>query len=237
MEFLFDADKRHFSTWLWLYNDDKAHDYLKSMSSARPKKPEAVPLYHAARLGFHDLAERLIVEHPEHVSARGGEHETPTYAAVVAGNVDILALLIEHGADVEGRSRSINGGTPLHRAAWDGRLEVGQSLLDRGANINSRNNSGNTPLSYAVINKHVEFVRMLLERGAVIDGQDIYGNTPLHRAAQGVCTQAVQLLLEHGADVNVRNEWGKTPYELASSSGYQEIVELLSAHGAESVKK
>jgi hypothetical protein len=34
-----------------------------------PEKPEAVPLYHAARLGFRDLAAHLIAEHPEHVNA------------------------------------------------------------------------------------------------------------------------------------------------------------------------
>jgi hypothetical protein len=44
MECLFDMDKPHFAAWLWLYNPDR----YSSMSTIRPEKPEAVPLYYAA---------------------------------------------------------------------------------------------------------------------------------------------------------------------------------------------
>jgi ankyrin repeat protein len=233
MERLFDVDKPHFATWLWVYNKDQGN----SMSTTRPKEPEAVPLYHAARLGFRDLAEHLIVEHPEHVNARGGFYATPMHAAVDADHVNILSLLIEHGADMEGQSGTSNGETPLDYAAWKGRLEAGQCLLDRGANINARDNRRDTPLISALANGLVEFARMLLERGAVIDAQNNRGGTALHYAAQSGYTRAVQLLLEHGADANLRDKGGNTPFELASSYGHQEIVELISAYGAESAKK
>ncbi len=233
MEHLFDADKPHFATWLWIYNEDQ---WGHSMSTMRPEEPEAVPLYHAARLGFRDLVERLIVEHPEHVNARGGLDETPMHAAANAENTSILSLLIEHGADMEGRMRRIFGRTPLNRAAWHGRLEVGQCLLDRGANINTRDDKRDTPLINTLREGHVEFARILLERGAVIDAQNNSGKTVLHFAAEEGYTQAVQLLLEHGADVNLRNKDGDTPSKLASRLGYQEIVELISAHGAKSVR-
>ncbi|KAF8501075.1 hypothetical protein F5888DRAFT_1609323, partial [Russula emetica] len=233
MERLFDADKPHFATWLWIYDE---YQWGRFMSTMRPEEPLATPLYHAARLGFRDLAERLIVEHPEHVNARGGIHDTPMHAAVNAENANMLLLLIDHGADMEGLSRSRNDGTPLNRAAWDGRLDVGQCLLDRGANINARDGGRNTPLIHAVYRGHVEFARILLERGAVIDAQNIRGTTALHFAIRRGYTQAVQLLLGHGADVNVRDEEGNTPPKFASLYGSQEIVELMSAYGTESVK-
>jgi hypothetical protein len=234
IECLLDADKPHFATWLWIYDEDGKGP---SMGTMRPEEPRVVPLYFAARFGFRDLAERLIVEHPEHVNARGGIHETPMHAAVTAEDVNILSLLIEHGADMEGQSRSINGGTPLNRAAWYGRLEVGQCLLDRGANINARDSDRHTPLIHAIYQRRVEFARMLLERGAVVDAQNDRGKTALHFAIGDGYTQAVQLLLEHGPDV--RDQSGNTPSELARASlyGYQEIVELMSAYSAESVKK
>jgi Ankyrin repeats (many copies) len=232
MDRLFDADKLHFATWLWIYGEDRDD----SMSTMRPEQPKGVPLYHAARLGFRDLAERLIVEHPEHVNARGGELETPMLAAVIAGHANILSLLIEHGADMEGQS--IYGGTPLGLAALDGRVQVGQCLLDRGANGNAQDRYyRDTPLINAVFQGHVEFARMLLERGAVIDAQNDNGETALHWAINGRFTQAVQLLLEHGADVNVRDKYGHTPSDLTPFYGNQEIVELLSAYSAESVNK
>jgi hypothetical protein len=228
MECLFDADRPHFATWIWIHNED-GPSWEKSMSTMHPEEPEAVPLYHAAMFGLRDLAEHLITEHPEHVNARGGRHETPMHAAADAGHANIISLLIEHGADMEARSTSINGGTPLDLAARGRRLEVGQCLLDRGANINARNRRLRTPLIYAVLVRHVEFVRMLLERGATIDAQSISGTTALSHAAARGDTQAVRLLLEHGADINVCDNKGRTASQVTTE---QEIVELLSRFGA-----
>jgi ankyrin repeat protein len=232
MDHLFDADKPHFATWLWIYDEWGHH-----MSTMGPEEPEVVPLYYAAWLGFRDLAERLIVEHPEHVNARGGYQGTPMHAAVDAGHANILSLLIEHGADMEDQSGY--GGTPLNHAASCGSVQIGQCLLDLGANINAQDDLGYTPLICAVWEGHVEFAQMLLERGAAIDFQKEKGKTALHVAIEHRSTQAVQLLLEHGADVNVRDEDGNTPseFKLASLDRYQEIVELMSSYGAESVKK
>ncbi|KAF8492411.1 hypothetical protein F5888DRAFT_914655 [Russula emetica] len=97
MECLFDADKPHFATWLWIYNVEGGRSL-----SMMPEKPEAAPLYYAAMLGFRDLAEHLIAEHPHHVTVRGGREVTPLHVAASAGHSDILSLLIEHGADMEG---------------------------------------------------------------------------------------------------------------------------------------
>ena len=226
MECLFDADKPHFATWLWIYNEDP---WGHSMSTVRPRESRTVPLYHAAMFGLRDLAEHLIIKHPKHVNARGGRHMTPMHAAANAGHANIISLLIDHGADMEARSWRINYGTPLHCAALGGRLEAGRCLLDRGANINARDTPIRTPLMRAVSARHVEFARMLLERGAVIDAESDSGKTALSHAAEGGSTQAVRLLLEHGADVdNVR----KTVYRSTMS---QEIRKLLSKYGAKSM--
>jgi cytohesin len=232
MERLFDADKPHFATWLWIYNEDQDK---RSMSTMCPERPDAVPLYYAAMLGFRDLAKHLISEHPEHVRARGGADVTSMHVAASAGHVDVLLLLLEHGADVD--SRGINGQTPLHRASWKVKVEAGRCLLDHGADINARNSDGLTPLGAAAY-KDLEFARMLLERGARINDHDSDGWTPLHWAVWPTSRniRTVRLLLEHGADVSARENSGDTPSELGSRRGHREMVELLSEYGAESVR-
>ena len=217
MECLFDSDRPHFATWLWIYN---------FMSTMRPGKPEAVPLYCAAMLGLRSLAEHLIAKHPEHVNAEGGREMTPMHVAAFNGYSDVLSLLSEHGADVNGRGRY--GDTPLLRATWNARLEAGRFLVDRGADIEARNNSNNGALIYATAWGFVEFTRMLLDSGAPIDARGNYGRTALHWAAENGQTEIVRLLLEHGADIDVHDEDGDSPYQLASGRGHQEIVELLS---------
>ena len=233
IECLFDSDKPHFATWLWIYNEERQY---RSMSTMCPEKPGAVPLYYAAMLGFRGLAEHLIAKHPEHVNAKGGNYKTPMQIAAIAGHADILSLLLEHGADVEDGAKAW---TPLHRASWKGNLEAGQCLIDHGADINARTTLGETPLFRAVYQEHVEFARMLLnnKRGASINVlDDNLGWTPLHAAVYKRNSQAVRLLLEHGGDVNARSKYGETPSQLGSQKRYREMVELLSEYGAESAK-
>jgi Ankyrin repeats (3 copies)/Ankyrin repeats (many copies) len=231
MERLFDGDKSHFATWLWIFDEDWGG---RSMSSSCPEKPEAFPLYYAARLGFRGLAEHLISKHPEHVNTRGGGELTPMHIAAFEGHADILSLLLEHGADTDGRG--IYESTPLYRAAEKGKLEAGQYLLDRGADINAGSVTDQTPLFRAVFYCHVEFARMLLERGASVGIPDDSGRTPLHWAVAKGNILAMQLLLEYGADVNTRDKDGKTPSEFGPGSGKHEVVKLLSEYGTKSVK-
>ena len=233
MECLFDADKPHFATWLWIYNEDLYRN--RPMSTNRPKKPEGVPLYYAARLGFRDLAERLIAEHPEHVNATGMDGRTPMHAAASGGHTEMLSLLIEHGIDVDCRDGERH--TALHLISKNGKVKAGQFLLDCRADINARGRYNSTPLIYAANQGFIEYTRMLLDRGAAIDVRSNSGRTALHCAALAGRTEAVRLLLEHGADVNVRDESGMTPSQVASWYVRPNIVELISAYGAESVKE
>jgi len=226
MKYLFDRNRPHFATWLWIYNEDSQD---RSISTKHPGAPDASPLYYAAMLGFRDLAKHLIAKCPRDVNKRGGGKVTPLHVAVSAGHRDISSLLLDHGAQVDGRDRL--GQTPLHRASSNGKVEAGQCLLDRGADINARDNDCWTPLFHAAFQGHVEFTRMLIERGAMVDARDTLGTTTLHRVVQTDNSRVVRLLLERGADVNVRSESGKTPSELA---WLPEIVELLSEYGTKS---
>ncbi|WP_254229429.1 ankyrin repeat domain-containing protein [Wolbachia pipientis] len=42
-------------------------------------------------------------------------------------------------------SRDINNETPLHKAAWNGNLDVVRYLIEEGATIDSKDKNGKTP--------------------------------------------------------------------------------------------
>ena len=191
MECLFDADKPHFATWLWIYNEDR---FGRSMSTTFPENPEAVPLYYAARFGFRDLAKHLIVQHPEHVNAKGGLEFTPVHVAARAGHVDILSLLLEHGADVN--AQGMHRQTPLHRAMGCGNVEAGQCLIDCGANINAQDGTGWTPLHSATFATSVQPARLLLDHGADVNVQNDKGQTPSQFTER---QDIIEFLSEYGA--------------------------------------
>ena len=229
MECLFDVDKPHFVTWLWIFNPE--HRF--SMSSIRPERPEAVPLYYAALFGFRYLTEHLLAKHPNDVRAQGGYRVTPLHVAADRGHVDVVSLLSEHLTDVDMQGQYL--WTPLHLASFAGHVGIGSRLLDRGADVNARDDDDWSPLYIAARDGDIEFTRMLLGRGAAVNNPSKKGTAPLHMASQNGHLEVVRLLLEHGADLNARTNAGETPSDVASSSGEQEIVQLLSEYNTKSV--
>ncbi len=71
----------------------------------------------------------------------------PLQWAALNGQRDALALLLDRGAPVNGRSR--DGHTALHGAAFMGHAESVRLLLERGADVNATSNNGETPLHNA----------------------------------------------------------------------------------------
>jgi ankyrin repeat protein len=225
MDTLFDANKQHFSTWLWVYDEDD-HSSTPGM---RPSNSKPVPLYYAGLFGFRDLASRLLKMHPESINVQGGHHGTPLHASTSRGHVDVSSLLIDHLPDVD--IRGIRKQTPLHRAAREGYLEIGQLLLSRSANVNAQDEDGWTPLHSAAFRGRVEFAQMLLDHGAAVNATTSKdGRSPLHLASIRGQVETIRLLLKHDADRHARDNGGCTPCEVASESGHKngEIVRLLS---------
>ena len=70
--------------------------------------------------------------------------------AALMGHTEIVALLLEHGANVNARSQ--DGGTALHAAAFLGRAEIVKHLLDKDADAALQNNMGGTPIEGAELN-------------------------------------------------------------------------------------
>ena len=93
------------------------------------------------------------------------------------------------------------GLTPLHHAAWYGRKDVVQLLLDRGAVPNMANQYGGTPLHSAALGGHKDVVQLLLDRGAKPNMRILDGATPLSLALQNSHMDTANILTENGGTV------------------------------------
>jgi len=78
----------------------------------------------------------------------------------------VCGELIRAGVDPNTHDQWNN--TPLHFAAFRGRREMCQSLLNYGANVNARNARGCTPLSYAEHLKNTNTSKLLKEHGGTL---------------------------------------------------------------------
>lgn len=135
------------------------------------------------------------------------------------GHEGITRLLLQHGAEVD--AIQAGGNTPLLLSVcslscavtgiFDGRLNTTSEistpriLLDRGADINCKNNYNLDVVSMAVLSSHSSkalpwILQMLSSRGADCSGEA--GSTALHLCAQRNLARAVRLLVDSGVDVN-----------------------------------
>jgi ankyrin repeat protein len=264
MERLFNPHNPYLAAWDWIYNVDWGHfrgsfDYLAEY----PPPLEASALYYASLYGFSKLANYIICMHGEDVNAKFDWRGTPLHAASYKGYMDVVRVLLDHGANVNTTDKRI----PLHSAYLGGHLEIMQLLLEHGAdvdlsqgpneatilysaskggqaeavhlllrhnaNVNARGFCNWTPLHQASFYKHPKVVQLLLGHGADVNALTAAHNTPLHFALTSRSPEVVRLLLEYGADVDIRDEDDRAPYQVAESDGLTEIVQLLLDHSAE----
>ena len=120
----------------------------------------------------------------------------------------------------------------MHDALESGRLGKIRRLLDRGGDVNERNELLQTPLEVASMQGKLEIARILIKYSADVNSREIDGWTPLHSAASFGHIDVVQLLLDNGADIHATQREGFSALHIASGSGHIEIVQLLLEQGA-----
>ncbi|KAH7000722.1 ankyrin repeat-containing domain protein [Ilyonectria destructans] len=67
-------------------------------------------------------------------------------------------------------------------------------LLEKGADVEAKDEYGRTPLSWAAEDGHEDIVKLLFEKGADVEAKDKHGGTPLSRAAAKGDEAIVKLL-------------------------------------------
>jgi ankyrin repeat protein len=172
----------------------------------------------AINYGEEEVIEILLAYDKEgvrvDVNARNNyDGETALIRAVENGNSEIVATLVEAGADMNIRDNY--GNTPLIRASMIGEEYILEVLLDLGADVNAQSNAGDTALIMASRRGHYDIVEMLL---ASEEEEEEDGTT---------------LNIFYGTDINATNNAEETAIMVARENSHEEIVELLLDAGAD----
>ena len=109
---------------------------------------------------------------------------------------------LDAGKDVN--SKDMFGETFMHKAATSGQTKVVEYLIEKGANVNAKDNWGNTPL-----------LLLAFQSGSIPEAN-----------------KTIELLIGNGADVNSTDNKGMTPLDYSKSfRGSPEASDLLIRHG------
>ena len=142
------------------------------------------------------------------------------------GDISNLSIVLNDIIDIN--TKDVNGDTALTVAAGCGHIDCVQLLLDRNADVNSKDNRrGMAALIVAAIVGKIECMRLLLERGADVNSRDNDGHTSLLFATQEGKIECMRLLLDRNADVNIKDNKGCTALISAAEEGYIECARLL----------
>ena len=121
--------------------------------------------------------------------------------------------------------------TCLTIAAYNSHLTICRLLLEKGAQLETKDSAGKTPLHWAAFQDRVEIVRFLCDRGADVEACDIWRWRPLHYAANyGSISVLKELIEERNADINARANGGSTALRFARNNNKPAIAAYLISH-------
>jgi hypothetical protein len=114
--------------------------------------------------------------------------------AATRGDAAIAKALLTIGADPNSKA---TGSTPLYAAAWAGRVEAAECLLDAGAAVDSTDAKDMTALMAAVGRGDDAMAKLLLARGANVNAVACCGS-PLDIALTNRAESTARLLEASG---------------------------------------
>ena len=180
------------------------------------------------------------------------------HVAAGCGHVDIVALLLEHGASLSSRDKSLK--TPLMLAAAGGHTSVivkAHAMLLQlhrmngetrehvlsppaaaarawHAAVNAASRSGWTSLHYAAKAGHASTISALFDVGAEPYCAARDGATPLHVAArEGHVSVVAALLHADPSGIDARVRAGRTALHGAAAAGHGAVIRTLISAGAD----
>ena len=160
------------------------------------------------------------------INDKTNEGLTALHYAANKGNIPLLKLLIENGANVDAVTNL--GQNLMHMAAEGNQPSMLIYLItEQHLSAQSVDENGSTPLHWACYSGAEEAVNFLLNLNVNINDQDKEKLTPLHLATNEGRENIVLKLLQKNADRNLANNKGELPIDLARKKNHKKIEQIL----------
>ena len=161
------------------------------------------------------------------INDKNNDGLTALHFAANKGNIPLLKLLIDNGANVDAVTNL--GKNVMHMAAEGNQPSMIIYLItEEHQSSQCVDESGSTPLHWACYAGAEEAVNFLLNLNVDINEQDKEKLTPLHLATNEGRENIVLKLLQKNADKDLANKKGELPIDIARKKNYKNIERILS---------
>uniref|UniRef100_H3BVT9 Ankyrin repeat domain 52 n=1 Tax=Tetraodon nigroviridis TaxID=99883 RepID=H3BVT9_TETNG len=206
-------------------------DPLDSMLDYRGYMPVHWAAYHGHEDCLCILLEKKLFNYKE------GNLFTPLHCALVNGHGVSAGLLLKAvGPDIVNARDAKGSRTPLHSAAYSGKVAGLQLVIDQGAEVNSVDQRGCSALMVAAERGQTRAVEFLLHKAKPdLSLVDISNNTALHLACSKGHEMCALLILGEISDcslINATNGALQMPLHIAARNGLATVVQVLLSRGA-----
>ena len=189
----------------------------------------AYNIYLAAVIGDEDYVREALAADPALSNFEDSSHQRPISAAARRNDLEMVELLLAHGADPSLPEE----GAPLGRALWvsvyQKQPEMAKLLLEHGANPNTAPESSGPAIMHA--RKDPQLRALLLQYGA---REEMSDRKELETLIGDNALDEVEKLLQKHAEMGQDSLafWGEGILSGPANSGNREMIELLIRYGA-----
>jgi ankyrin repeat protein len=189
----------------------------------------AYNIYLAAVIGDEDYVREALAGDPALSNFEDSSHQRPISAAARRNDLELVKLLLEHGADPSLPEEGAPLGQALWVAVYQKQPEMAKLLLEHGANPNTAPESSGSALLHA--RKDPELRALLLQYGA---REEISDRKELETLISDNALEEVEKLLQRRAELgqDSLSFWGEGILSGPANSGNREMIELLIRYGA-----
>ncbi|QGM48669.1 ankyrin repeat protein [Magpiepox virus] len=143
---------------------------------------------------------------------------TSLYLAVSISDIEMVKLLLEHGADILKCKNP-----PLHKAASLDNTEIAKLLIDSGADI-EQIHSGNSPLYISVYRNNKSLTRYLLKKGVNCNRFFLNYYDVLY---DKISDDMYKIFIDFNIDLNIQTRNFETPLHYAIKYKNIDLIRIL----------
>ncbi len=178
----------------------------------------------AAGQGRSNIVQSLISRGAV-IDKTSSDGSTALFLAAEEGRMNVVPLLLARGASL--KARRADGWTPFICAAAYNQVDMLEFfLLEKGADVEEKDNQGDTALMFAAVNylredatdETLSAVNLLLDWKANPNAMNKKWQTPLMLASQKGEVEIAKLLISKKADIHAKDKNGKSALHYAAES-------------------